>query len=228
MIEITQLGGIRNFGWLQAGQLARGEQPPLDDGTAEALLAAGISSVICLRQEGEAAGTLTGRMVPAYAAAEQRLVCEQTGLRFRHLGCTDFMTPRPDEVVDALRAIDAEVDGGHSVLVHCRAGVGRTSIMTCAWLMSRGTSGNDAARIHLQFLDELDERLQIPPERRAAYLKRVNRAQQWWGFREIADALGTPVTESFPFPEPERPEEAVGWELAYREALGPWREALGR
>ena len=69
MIEITQLGGIRYFGWLRSGQLARGEQPPLDDGTAEALVAAGIGSVICLRQEGEPEGSQTGRLVPAYAAA---------------------------------------------------------------------------------------------------------------------------------------------------------------
>ena len=228
LIEIWQLGGIRNFGWLRAGQLARGEQPPLDDGTAGALVAAGIGSVICLRQEGEPEGTLTGRIVPAYSPDLQRLACERVGLRFQHLGCTDFMCPRPDEVADTLRAIDGEVDAGHAVLVHCRAGVGRTSLMTCAWLMSRGMSGIEAARIHLQFLDELDERLQIPPQQRAAYLKRVNRAQQWWGFREIAASLGTPVTESLAFPMPVRPDEAVGWEHQYREALRPWREALGR
>jgi uncharacterized protein (TIGR01244 family) len=228
VIDIRQLGGIRNFGWLQPGRLARGEQPPLDDDTAELLAAEGIRSVISLRQEREPEGMLTGRLVPSYAAAAQGLVCERAGLRFQHVGCTDYRSPRPDEVAVALRAIDAEVDADRPVLVHCRAGVGRTSIMTCTWLMSRGMSANDAAHIHLQFLGELDVRLQIPPEQWDAYLQRVNRAQQWWGFRQIAESLGTPVTESFPFPAPERPDEAAGWEQWYRDELRPWREALGR
>jgi protein tyrosine phosphatase (PTP) superfamily phosphohydrolase (DUF442 family) len=228
VVEIRQLGGIRNFGWLQPGLLARGEMPPLDDGTAEILAAEGIRSVISLRQEGEPEGTLTGRLVPAYVAAQQGAACERVGLRFLHLGCTDYQSPRPDEVAASVRAIDAEVDSGRPVLVHCRAGVGRTSIVTCTWLMTRGMSGDDAARIHLQFLDDLDDRLKIPPAMRAAYLKRVNRAQQWWGFRQIAASLGTPVTDNLTFPPPERPEIAGGWEHEYREALRPWREALGR
>ena len=56
MVEVRLLGGIRNFGWLRPGQLARGEQPPLDDGTLELLAAEGIASVISLRREGEPAG----------------------------------------------------------------------------------------------------------------------------------------------------------------------------
>ena len=107
MIEIGPLGGIRNFGWLQAGWLARGEQPPLDDETLEALAAAGIQSVISLRAEAEREGPLDGRLVPQYAADLQRAACERAGLRFHHLGCTDFMAPSPEEVAQTLRAIDA-------------------------------------------------------------------------------------------------------------------------
>ena len=56
MIEIGPLGGIRNFGWLHAGRLARSEQPPLDDNTLETLAAAGIQTVMSLRTEAERAG----------------------------------------------------------------------------------------------------------------------------------------------------------------------------
>src|SRR5215207_1992242 len=97
-VEIRQLGGLRNFGWLVPGRLARSEMPPLDDGTADRLRAEGIRSVISLRQEGEPEGTLTGRLVPAYAAAAQRVACERANLQFTHLGCTDYQSPRPDEV----------------------------------------------------------------------------------------------------------------------------------
>lgn len=228
MVEIRPLGGIRNFGWLQEGRLARGEQPPLDDETLESLAAAGVQSVVSLRAEAERAGPLDGRLVPEYAAELQRAACERAGLRFHHLGCTDFMAPSPEEVAETLRAVDAEVHEGRTVFVHCRAGVGRTSVMTCTWLMARGTSGDDAARVHVQFLQELDDRLQIPRSLWDAYLKRVRRAEQWWGFHQIASALGTSIAESFPLPPPERPAGTDGWEQRYHDALRPWREALGR
>jgi len=228
VVEVRQLGGVRNFGWLQAGRIARGEQPPMEDDTLEALAAEGIRSVISLRQEAEREGTLDGRLVPAYSAEGQRLACERVGLRFHHVGCTDYQAPCPDEVADTLRAIDAEVSADRPVFVHCRAGVGRTSIMTCAWLMSQGVPGNEAAAIHVQFLDELDARLKIPSAYWDAYLKRVGRAQSWWGLCQIAEALGTPITGSFTILAPERPTEAEGWEAWYRQVLKPWREALGR
>ena len=89
-------------------------------------------------------------------------------------------------------------------------------------------TGNEVAAIHVQFLDELDARLKIPAALWDAYLKRVGRAQSWWGLRQIAESLGTPITGSFAMPEPERPAEAVGWEQWYRDALQPWRERLER
>lgn len=228
MIEIKQLGSIRNFGWLYERRLARGEQPPLDDDTLTLLAAEGIGSVISLRAEAEPEGTLDGRLVPRYAAVAQRAACELAGLRFQHVGCTDFEAPAPDEVALALRAIDAEVDADRAVYVHCRAGVGRTSVMTCTWLMSRGMDANDAMRLHVQFLQQLDDRQKIPPALWPAYLKRVGRAQQWWAFHQIAEALGTRITEAFPMPAAERPAGAEGWEQGYRDALRPWRERLGR
>jgi uncharacterized protein (TIGR01244 family) len=228
VIEIGPLGGIRNFGWLQEGRLARGEQPPLDDDTLETLAAAGIQTVFSLRADAERAGPLDGRLVPQYAAHLQAAACDRAGLRFHHVGCTDFLAPAPEEVATVLRALDAEIDDERSVLVHCRAGVGRTSIMTCTWLMSRGMSGDDVAAIHIQFLLELDDRLKVPPDEMDAYLKRVRRAEQWWGFHQIAEALGTQITESFSMAPPERPNDADGWEQRYRDALKPWREALGR
>lgn len=228
MIEIGPLGGVRNFGWLQAGRLARGEQPPLDDDTLETLAAAGIQSVISLRAEAEFAGPLDGRLVSQYAAEQQRAACARAGLIFHHLGCTDFMAPSPEEVANTVRAIDAEVDAGRTTFVHCRAGVGRTSVMTCTWLMSRGMPGDEAAAIHVQFLLQLDERQQIPPDQWPAYLKRVRRAEQWWALHRIAEALGTQIAGEHGMPPQQRPADAEGWQQRYMDALRPWRKALGR
>jgi len=94
--------------------------------------------------------------------------------------------------------------------------------------MSQGMPGNEAASIHVQFIKDLDDRLQIPPEQWSAYVKRVGRAASWWGLCQIADSLGTPITEEFSMPAPGRPIDAEGWEEWYWDELQPWREALGR
>lgn len=222
--EPAELGGIRNFGWVVPGQLARGEQPPLDAATFIALLGQGIGSVVSLRQDRERAVTLTGRLVPEYAVEEERTHCERFDLSFHHLACTDFQALEPDDVARALRTIDAEVESGRAVFVHCLAGAGRTSLISAAWLMSRGGRGNHAARMHARFLEELDARLNIPLAERDGYRQRVGRGHSWWGLLQIARALGDPVTVSFDLPTPERPPYADSWEAWYARELLPWRQ----
>src|SRR5438045_817300 len=102
----VELAGIRNFGWLLPGTLARGEQPPLERATFEALGRAGVGAVLSLREDGEAAKTITGREVGLYDVARERELARRAGLLFRHLACTDLQAPRPDEVAAALRAMD--------------------------------------------------------------------------------------------------------------------------
>jgi len=218
------LGGIRNFGWVIPGVLARGEQPPLDAESFDALRAAGIGSILSLREHNEEALPVDGRPLPPYGVAEERGWCERFGLHFQHIGCVEAEVTPAEDLVAALEAIDREIGLGRAVFVHCRAGVGRTGVVTGAWLIASGSTGDDAARLHERFLGELDGRLAIPAGERAHYFQPMGRARSWWGLRTIAEALGSPITGDYNLPGPEPPVGADSLEERYREALRPWRE----
>lgn len=166
---------------------------------------------------------MDGRPLPPYGVAEERGWCERFGLHFQHVGCVEAEVTPAEDLVAALEAIDREIGLGRAVFVHCRAGVGRTGVVTGAWLIASGSTGDDAARLHERVLGELDGRLAIPGER-AHYFQRVGRARSWWGLRAIADALGSPITGDYNLPAPEPPVEADSLEERYREALRQWRE----
>ncbi len=50
----------------------------------------------------------------------------------------DFSVPTPDDLVETLDAIDAELEAGGIVYVHCWAGCGRTGVVVGCWLVRRG------------------------------------------------------------------------------------------
>ncbi|MDQ3672009.1 MAG: protein-tyrosine phosphatase family protein [Actinomycetota bacterium] len=58
----------------------------------------------------------------------------------RHLrtAIRDFSVPAADDLVATLDAIDAELDAGGRVYVHCWAGCGRTGVVVGCWLVRRG------------------------------------------------------------------------------------------
>jgi protein tyrosine phosphatase (PTP) superfamily phosphohydrolase (DUF442 family) len=222
--EPISLAGIRNFGWVAPGLLARGEQPPLEDETFRVLYDLGIRSVVSLRPDHELPPANSRRDWPEYLVEDERRVVERAGLRFHHAPLLDLSAPRPDELAGALAVVD-EAAAAQAVFAHCRAGAGRAALITGAWIVTRGRSGDDAATVYARFLRHLDARLALGPEDWHAYVRRVHRPQVWWALREIVAALGSPVTREYPtLPEPERPPEADDWPQTYREALRPWRE----
>lgn len=56
----------------------------------------------------------------------------------------DFATPSPDAVREVLDLIDAEVDAGGVVYLHCYSGVGRTGTVVGCYLVRHGTPAEDA------------------------------------------------------------------------------------
>jgi protein-tyrosine phosphatase len=56
----------------------------------------------------------------------------------------DFTAPSPEVVVQVLDAIDAELDAGGLVFVHCWAGCGRTGVIAGCWLVRHGAEPRDA------------------------------------------------------------------------------------
>jgi protein tyrosine phosphatase (PTP) superfamily phosphohydrolase (DUF442 family) len=218
----AEIAGIRNFGWVQPGVLARGEQPVLEDATFTALRELGIRTVLSLRHDGEQPSPKASRPWPEYHLQDERIVVERAGLRFRHVPMVDFSPPSPEEMAAALTVVEAEAAAAPAVYVHCRAGAGRTALVAGAWIVSRGRPGDHAAAEYARFMQHLVTSTRMPLEEQPAYLRRVGQPAIWWALREIVAALGSPVTHDPPFLlPPERPPGAAD----YRDALRPWHTA---
>lgn len=59
----------------------------------------------------------------------------------------DFSVPTRTGLVAMLDEIDAELEAGGIVYVHCWAGCGRTGVVVGSWLVRHGASAEDALRV---------------------------------------------------------------------------------
>jgi len=104
-------------------------------GDLTALRSAGVDVLVSLQTPDEQAEIgLTGE---ADAAA-------QAGLEFRHLPITDMGVPDLAMVAPAIAALAADVTSGRHVVIHCRAGIGRSSTIAAAVLIGLGATSADA------------------------------------------------------------------------------------
>lgn len=204
------LGSIRNFAWLQPGGLARGEQPPLDRDTFVMLRDEGLATVLSLREAHDGERRVAGRTYPEYLVDDERALCAAVGLGFRHVPCQDFEAPSPREVAEALGVIDDEVGAGRAVYAHCLAGVGRTGLVTSAWLLAHGWNSAEVVSTFFRFFDEFRARLEIPVAEQAGYLARMGAPKYWWALRAIGEAVGNPVPVAGAPIQPQQPERTEG------------------
>lgn len=58
----------------------------------------------------------------------------------------DFSIPTRDDLTAILDEIDAEIDAGGVVYVHCWAGCGRTGVVVACWLVRHGADPDRALR----------------------------------------------------------------------------------
>ena len=68
----------------------------------------------------------------------------RAGLEFRHLPIPDMGVPDLAAVAPAIAAIGADVAGGRHVVIHCWAGIGRSSTIAAAVLIELGATPSDA------------------------------------------------------------------------------------
>lgn len=66
------------------------------------------------------------------------------GLDVHWLPVTDEGAPELDTAQEALSWMDAHIEAGKKVLVHCRFGIGRTGTLIVAWLLKQGYTLEDA------------------------------------------------------------------------------------
>jgi protein tyrosine phosphatase (PTP) superfamily phosphohydrolase (DUF442 family) len=219
--EPRLLAGIRNFNWAVPGLLARGEQPALEIATFKALHDHGIGTVLSLRPDREPAPRSSRRLWPEYHAEDERELVEAVGMQFRHVELQDFSAPSPDEVARALSEVDAAIEQAHAVYVHCRAGAGRAAVVSGAWMVTQGHTGDDAAALYERLMQHVMSQMNFSAEETLVMQRRVGQPFVWWALREIVAALGSPATRDLNLLPPEVPPGAEAW--TYRDALGPWR-----
>jgi protein-tyrosine phosphatase/ADP-ribosylglycohydrolase len=152
-----------NCYWVEPGRLLAGEYPGgssrSDPGAAvEALLHARVSCFIDLTQPKE--------MIP------YENLLEDAGAGYHRFPIVDHGIPRAPETLTAVvAAIDAALEAGRCVYVHCRAGIGRTGMAVAAYLVSGGLTPDQAL-----------ERLQVlwkQNARSASWPRSPETNQQW-------------------------------------------------
>ncbi|MBN2304731.1 MAG: dual specificity protein phosphatase family protein [Anaerolineae bacterium] len=62
----------------------------------------------------------------------------------QRLSITDMDIPTAEHMTLILDTIDAALDGGQTVYVHCWGGIGRTGTVIGCWLVRHGMAGQDA------------------------------------------------------------------------------------
>jgi len=127
--------------WVIPGRLLAGEYPGARQ-EAEArqkvrrFLDAGITFFLDLTQEGE--------LAPYAPLLKEEAAARQMAVEHHRAPIPDLGTPTPDEVTRILDTIDAALEAGHRVYVHCWGGVGRTGVIVGCYLVRRGLTGLQA------------------------------------------------------------------------------------
>jgi len=131
---------LANSYWVLDGRVLAGEYPlgretlvtPAGQARVRALLDAGVTHFIDLTEEGEC---------PPYQA-----LLPATTRHLRH-PIPDHDVPRSAAHMRRIQeAIGAALDAGHTVYVHCRAGIGRTGTAAGCLLVEQGWDGEAALR----------------------------------------------------------------------------------
>ncbi|MEV0395196.1 tyrosine protein phosphatase [Polymorphospora rubra] len=106
----------------------------LDDELA-ALRGAGVDVLVCLLTTAERA---------ELGLLDEQAAAIRAGLEFHLLPIADLGVPDPVRAAPLLDLLRDRLDGGRHVAVHCRAGIGRASLIAAACLVRIGVPADEA------------------------------------------------------------------------------------
>eukprot|EP01111_Echinosteliopsis_oligospora_P012353 TRINITY_DN4210_c0_g1_i1.p1 TRINITY_DN4210_c0_g1~~TRINITY_DN4210_c0_g1_i1.p1 ORF type:complete len:240 (+),score=28.38 TRINITY_DN4210_c0_g1_i1:79-720(+) len=89
---------------------------------------------------------------------------QQSGIEQLHLPTIDHLEPTIEDIKTAISFIDSKVKQGHNVLIHCRAGRGRSGAIAFCWLLYRHGYDLSVAQQKLRsFRKKVRQRLYMQP-----------------------------------------------------------------
>ncbi|MCP4347218.1 MAG: hypothetical protein GY795_17030 [Desulfobacterales bacterium] len=129
--------------WVVPGKLLAGEYPLLSSekkfrAKLQQMLENGVTFFVNLTEEGEKGLEPYDRILQEEAAG-MGLTAEH-----RRTSIPDFETPTVKHMEYILDTIDAALEQGHRVYIHCFAGIGRTGTVAGCFLARHGMSGEEA------------------------------------------------------------------------------------
>lgn len=78
---------------------------------------------------------------------DEESLCEKNGMRYTSFPIVDRDVPNTVEALDLAAALHQDILGGEHVVIHCRAGIGRTGVIASAVLVSAGYFSGEALHI---------------------------------------------------------------------------------
>ena len=125
-----------NCYWLLPGALLAGQHPGSADSVAQgkamcSLLDAGIRQVVDLTELGEPLPDYRASLDSAAAARRQQV-------QLHRLPITDAAVPGPALMRRILDTVQAALQAGQPLYLHCHGGIGRTGTVVGCWLVEQG------------------------------------------------------------------------------------------
>jgi len=131
--------GIHWIDVATAGRLGIMARPRAGDGLSEEIAtwkAAGVEVVVSLLEIEEAAGL---------GLQQEGELCRLAGIEFISFPTPDFGVPKSEcQAAKLAASIAAHISSGRAVAIHCRAGIGRSSLIAACALVSAGLDADTA------------------------------------------------------------------------------------